>query len=42
MFRWYIRLILPLFELRYVFQFNNKLSTLIDVGSNKGQFSILA
>jgi len=42
LFRSYIRLTFPLFELRYVFQFINKLSTLIDVGSNKGQFSILA
>ena len=40
--RYYFRLTFPLFELKDLFKFTDKLSTLIDVGSNKGQFSILA
>ena len=37
----YLYLVCPLFELREIFTQIKKIDVLIDVGSNKGQFSIL-
>jgi len=41
-FKAYLNLVCPLFELSSLLKFTNNVKTIIDIGSNKGQFSILA
>ena len=38
----YINIVSPLFELSTLLNFTKDIKTVIDIGSNKGQFSILA
>lgn len=41
-FKAYLKLVCPLFELSSILKITKNVKTIIDIGSNKGQFSILA
>ena len=40
-FKSYLNLVCPLFEVKEIFDTIKKIDILLDVGSNKGQFSVL-